>query len=60
MHRTFIASLVEAMKTTHRRLYAVHSGKEPPVSQKAKTQEGAISPRAGDSSRRTRPIHPWR
>jgi hypothetical protein len=27
--------LVEAMKTTHRRLYAVHSGKEPPVSQKA-------------------------
>jgi len=30
--------LVEAMKTTHRRLYAVHSGKEPPFSQKAKTQ----------------------
>jgi hypothetical protein len=30
--------LIEAMKTTHRRLYAVHSGKEPPVSQKAKAQ----------------------
>jgi hypothetical protein len=30
--------LVEAMKAIHRRLYAVHSGKEPPVSQKAKTQ----------------------
>ena len=30
--------LVEAMKTTHRRLYAVHSGKEPPFSQKAKAQ----------------------
>jgi len=28
----------KAMKTTHRRLYAVHSGKEPPVSQKARTQ----------------------
>lgn len=30
--------LVEAMKTTHRRLYAVHSGKEQPFSQKARTQ----------------------
>jgi hypothetical protein len=38
MHPTFIASLVEGMKTTHRRLYAVHSGIEPPVSHKAKTQ----------------------
>ncbi len=27
--------LVEAMKTTHRRLLAVHSGKEPPVSRRA-------------------------
>jgi hypothetical protein len=30
--------LVEAMKTTHRRLYAVHSGRQAPFSQKAKVQ----------------------
>jgi len=30
--------LVEAMKVTHRRLYAVHSGQQPPFSRKAKVQ----------------------
>lgn len=31
-------AMVEAMKATHRRLYAVHSGKQPPFSQKARVQ----------------------
>ncbi len=30
--------MVEAMKTTHKRLFAVHSGKEPPVDRKARPQ----------------------
>jgi hypothetical protein len=30
--------LVEAAKVTHKRLYAVHSGKEPPFDQKPKAQ----------------------
>ena len=32
------AELVEAVKATHQRLLAVHSGKEPPVSRKAQVQ----------------------
>lgn len=29
------AELVEALKTTHQRLVAIHSGKEPPVTRRA-------------------------